>query len=199
VASRQAHFVGEVPSRTIGAEVMKELTAGNADALRMVGVEPPPGFDPRANEWGLAQLKDGRVVLVRGGAGEVDWSQLPPDLTPLAHTHPFRDPVTGAERLLTGVDTGSGKPYSIDAKALFTKDGALHQDQVFFLPSTSDLAHVTANGIPHTVYTPYIHLGGGRIGKRCSRRRWTRSTSAASTLSWDALRVSFCLARNRTT
>jgi hypothetical protein len=113
------HFVGEVPSRTIGAEVMKELTAGNADALRMVGVEPPPGFDPRANEWGLAQLKDGRVVLVRGGAGEVDWSQLPPDLTPLAHTHPFRDPVTGAERLLTGVDTGSGKPYSMDAKALF--------------------------------------------------------------------------------
>lgn len=146
------HVVGEVTSETVASEIMRMLAYGEPAALRALGVEPPPGFDPRANEWGLGK-KDGKFVIVRGGAGEVDWEALP-DIEPIAHSHPLRDPRTGRERLLTG--TGG----VVDLKALAD---ASQLDLIFLLPSTSDLRFVALGEKPHIVHTPYVHMGDGKI------------------------------------
>ncbi len=148
------HFVGVLHSEAVGTEVMRMLAAGEPNALRLAGVEPPAGFDPRTTEWGLGRRSDGSIVLVRGGAGEVNWSALP-DVEPLAHSHPFRDPITGLERRLVG--TQGKRSLAADLS------DATHEDLVWLTPSTSDVAEVVRTGKPHSVHTPYVLDGEGRI------------------------------------
>ncbi len=149
------HLVGAVPSEAVGMEVMRKLAAGEAEALRVVGVEAPEGFDPRTTEWGLGKRSDGSYVLVRGGRGEVNWDALP-DVEPVSHAHPLRDPITGALRELVG--STSDRTISADLT------DATQTDLVYFTPSSSDVEHVVRTGLAHVVHTPYVYLGGGRIG-----------------------------------
>lgn len=155
--------VGELPSEAVGHEVMRKLVSGEPEALRLVGIEPPPDFDSRSNEWGLGRKKDGSIVLIRGGKGAVDWSLLP-EIEDVAHSHPLVDPVTGKERLITG-DNGSG---TIDINKLQAgakvSDTAL-LDLLYLMPSTGDLSFVALGGEGgHRVHTPYVYLGEGKIG-----------------------------------
>lgn len=156
------HLVGEVHSEAVGEQVMRMLAAGEPQALRVLGIEPPRGFDPRTTEWGLGRrTSDGAIVLVRGGKGEVAWSHFP-GIEPLAHSHPIVDPLYGTPRTLTGKGPNPGQ---IDASnALSLAATATHADLVYFLPSHGDLAYLALGGVPHKLMTPFVHLGEGRIG-----------------------------------
>ncbi len=155
-------ILGVVPSEAVGHEVMRKLVSGEAEALRIVGIEPPPDFDSRTNEWGLGRKADGSIVLIRGGKGAVDWSLIP-EVEDIAHSHPFIDPVTGKERRIKG-ENGSG---TIDLNALKlsgASDRAL-MDLLYLMPSTGDLKFVALGGRGgHRVHTPYVSLGDGKIG-----------------------------------
>lgn len=150
--------IGTLPSEAVGHEVMRKLVAGEAEALRVVGIEPPEGFDPRVSEWGLGKRGE-EIVLVRGGKGAVDWSLIP-DVEDLGHSHPFVDPVTGKERLLAG-QNGDGV---LDVTKL-PNDFSMMMDLLYLMPSTGDLRFVALNGRGgHRVFTPYVSLGEGKIG-----------------------------------
>jgi hypothetical protein len=154
--------LGEVHSEAVGHELMRKLVSGESEALRLVGIEPPPGYDSRANEWGLGRTKDGKIVLIRGEKGRVDWS-LVPGVEDIAHSHPLLDPQTGKPRLLKG-DNGNGV---IDINALKAGKAANEVDLIHLMPSTGDLWWVAVKGAGkggHRVYTPYSSLGEGKIG-----------------------------------
>lgn len=150
--------LGSVHSEAVGHELVRKLVSGEAEALRLVGIEPPPGFDTRGNEWALGRRRsDGHIVLIRGAKGEVDWSRIP-DVEDIGHSHPLIDPVTGQERLLQGPD-GTG---IVDLNAL---GGLTYTDLLYLMPSTGDARFVALGGRRgHRVYTPYVSLGGGKIG-----------------------------------
>lgn len=152
--------LGAVPSEAVGHQLMRKLVAGEAEALRVVGIEPPPGFDPRRSEWALGRKGD-QVVLIRGGKGEVRWSDIP-GVVDIAHSHPLFDPVTGQPRLLQGRD-GSG---TIDVRDMFAT--AKEADLRYFLPSTGDLGFVGLFNKGHRLHTPYVHLGDGKVGNPTS-------------------------------
>jgi len=147
--------VGVVPSETVGEEVLKKLSAGEAEAFRVVGVEPPPDFDPRVKEWGIGQREDGSWVLVEGGADAVNWGQVP-GVKARGHSHPLE--LNGQPRYLKG--TGGRKFITIDE----LRTGKAPPDDLMALcPSGSDLAMAARDG-KHLVATPYVHLGNGQIG-----------------------------------
>ena len=160
-ASGKSQVLGPVHSEAVGSQVLRKLVFGEAEALRLMGIEPPPGFDPRTTEWGLGRRKsDGEVVLVRGDAGEVNWGHIP-EIEPLAHSHPLIDPMTGQARTISG----KGNVGEIKASnPLELAATATHDDLVWFLPSTGDLRFVAFGGKAHSVMTPFVHLGEGRIG-----------------------------------
>jgi hypothetical protein len=145
--------IGTVPSAAEGHEIMRRLAAGDATALEPFGV-PATGPTDQV-EWGLGQMPDGTVHLVRGRSGDVDFDQIP-GMKALAHSHPFvKD---GASRALKAATTAQG----VAVDALIRGD---MRDRVHFLPSTGDLGYFALGGVQtHIVYTPYVHLGAGRIG-----------------------------------
>jgi hypothetical protein len=145
--------IGTVPSAAEGHEIMRRLAAGDATALEPFGV-PASGPTDQV-EWGLGQMPDGTVHLVRGRSGDVDFDQIP-GMKALAHSHPFvKD---GASRALKAATTAQG----VAVDALLRGD---MKDRVHFLPSTGDLGYFALNGVQtHIVYTPYVHLGDGRVG-----------------------------------
>jgi hypothetical protein len=148
---------GALPSEALGEEVLRKLAGGEADILRAVGVEPPIGFDPRKNEWGLGQRQSDKAwVLVQGAPGEINWSQLP-GIKPRGHSHPITHPITGKPRPMKGEG-------GVDWVTLDALKAGKHGDSLMNLaPSGSDLAVAAVDG-KHLVATPYVYLGGGRIG-----------------------------------
>lgn len=155
------HVLGEVHSEAVGHELLRKLVSGEPEALRVVGLEPPEGFDPRSSEWGLGKTADNKIVLIRGGKGEVNWSLLP-GIEDIAHSHPFIDPITGKERRLKG-ENNSGV---IDLNTLSpSSPNSVLMDLLYLMPSTGDLRFVAlGNRAGHRVHTPYISLGEGKIG-----------------------------------
>jgi uncharacterized protein DUF4157 len=78
-AGEQLHVpVGSSMARADGEAALQALARGDRGALSHAGVGAlPETFDPRSVSWGLAELPDGDVMIVRGGPTSVDWSQLP--------------------------------------------------------------------------------------------------------------------------
>jgi hypothetical protein len=151
--SKTLQVVGEPASLAEGHDLMRRLAAGDPSALAQFGMAASVATDEM--EWGLGQMPDGRVLLVSGEAGAVDFDQVP-GLKALAHTHPRV--LDGEQRDLTSAKSGG-----VDAAHLIEKGP--FADKVAFLPSYGDLAYFAENGITeHVVYTPYVHLGGGQIG-----------------------------------
>jgi hypothetical protein len=151
--SKTLQVVGEPASLAEGHDLMRRLAAGDPSALAQFGMAASVATDEM--EWGLGQMPDGRVLLVSGEAGAVDFDQVP-GLKALAHTHPRV--LDGEQRDLT-----SAKAGGVDAAHLIEKGP--FADKVAFLPSYGDLAYFAENGITeHVVYTPYVHLGAGQIG-----------------------------------
>ena len=147
---------GALPSEALGEEVLHKLAAGDANALRVVGVEPPKDFDPRKNEWAIGQREsDKAFVLIRGSSGEIDWSQLP-GVKSKGHSHPITDPFTGKARVLSGEN---GNDWVTMEMLQAGKGG---NSLMFLAPSGSDFAFAAKEG-KHLVVTPFAHLGGGRI------------------------------------
>jgi hypothetical protein len=156
------HVLGEVHSEAVGHEVLRKLVSGETEALRLVGIEPPPEFDSRGNEWAIGRDQNGKIVLIRGGKGAVDWSLIP-GVEDVAHSHPYLDPVTGKPRTLKG-EGGTGV---LDIEALKTQSPSNQtlMDLLYVMPSTGDLRFVALENRPgHRLHTPYISLGEGKIG-----------------------------------
>jgi hypothetical protein len=144
-----------LPSEAVGQEVLRKLSMGDAEAFRVVGIEPPAGFDPRVKEWGLGQRQDGTWVLVEGGADAVNWGRVP-GVRSRGHVHPIE--VDGKARLIEGP---KGRKYiTMDELRNGTAPPA---DVMTLCPSGSDLAMAHRDG-RHMVAVPYVHLGNGMIG-----------------------------------
>ncbi|MBA3461248.1 MAG: DUF4157 domain-containing protein [Deltaproteobacteria bacterium] len=150
--------VGSVHSEAVGHQMLRKLVNGEAEALRAVGIEPPPGFDSRKSEWALGRREsDGEIVLIKGDKGEVNWADIP-GVKDIAHSHPLYDPVTGQPRLISGAK-GDGT-VNIHDLASFDM-----MDLIHLMPSTGDLRFVALNGRGgHRLHTPYVSLGKGKIG-----------------------------------
>lgn len=160
LARQGTSVIGSVHSEAVGHQVLRKLVNGEAEALRVIGIEPPAGLDTQANEWALGRrINDGQIVVIRGSKGDVNWAELP-GIEDLSHTHPLKDPVTGQERLLSG-PAGDGV---IDLGALGGPSMS-YTDMLYLLPSTGDVRFVALGGRQgHRVQTPYVHLGEGKIG-----------------------------------
>jgi hypothetical protein len=78
-AGEQLHVaVGSSMPHADGVAALEGLARGDRRALASAGLGPlPDSFDPRTASWGLAELPDGEVMIVRGGPDGVDWRQVP--------------------------------------------------------------------------------------------------------------------------
>ena len=147
---------GPLPSEAIGQEVLRKLALGDREALRVVGVEPSPHFDTRQVEWGLGQREsDGSWVLVKGESAAIDWSKVP-GVKGRGHSHPLMSPSGEVYPLRSA----RGARWVMIDDLVAGKEGA---SLPYLAPSGSDLAFAAREG-RHLVVTPYIHLGGGKIG-----------------------------------
>ncbi|HEU5061074.1 MAG TPA: hypothetical protein VFU21_31300, partial [Kofleriaceae bacterium] len=148
--------VGEpLHSEAVAEEVLRKLGHGEADVLRVVGIEPPPGFNPLAKEWGIGQrVADGKWVLVEGGPDAVSWGKVP-GVRSRGHSHPLE--LNGKPRLIEGP---AGRAH-ITIEELRT--GKVPAELMKLCPSGSDFATAARDG-RHLVATPYVYLGDGKIG-----------------------------------
>jgi hypothetical protein len=79
--------VGSSMSRADGEAALAALARGDRGALASAGLgRLPETFDPRSVRWGLAELPDGDVIVLRGGPDSVDWSQLPAGVRRVSET-----------------------------------------------------------------------------------------------------------------
>jgi hypothetical protein len=133
--------------------IVQRLAAGDATALRDIGVQAPGNFNPRGREWGIGRTREGQVVILQGDAGRVIWDDfLAAGGVPLAHSHPL---TAGREMRVPGKTIGELLPATI-------RDDP---DAVHVLPSVADFLFCGRHRLEvHDVHTPYVHLGGGRIG-----------------------------------
>jgi hypothetical protein len=147
---------GPMPSKAVGQDVLERLAAGESQALRMVGIEPPPGMDTRINEWGLGRrTKDGSYVLIKGEPTAVDWTNLH-GIERVGHSHPLiTNPSSPQSRYLKGKN-GQG---SVSFDELTARQG-LKEDVTHLVPSGSDLATAARDGGDHLVVTPYVYVNG---------------------------------------
>lgn len=144
----QHAVVGYVRSEDAGYKLLRRLADGDESALAELGARMPAGHSPFDVEWGLARQWDGKLVIVHGSPGAVDWAHLP-GLTAIQHTHPFRA-IKGA-----AADQG-GRAIDDLARGV--------DDYYKLFPSPSDAEYALRNGQRgHTVSTPFISVGGGRI------------------------------------
>ena len=102
--------VGRSMTRADGDAALAGLARGDRGALVAAGVDAlPASFDPGSVRWGLAELPDGEVIVVRGGADGVDWSQLPAGIRRIGETPPRANAApAAAEGTGTGTGTGPG-------------------------------------------------------------------------------------------
>ncbi|MBL0213631.1 MAG: hypothetical protein IPQ07_07100 [Myxococcales bacterium] len=138
-----------------GQELMRRLVAGDKTVLAQLGFQHDGATDHI--EWGLGQTSDGKIILVRGESGAVDFDKLPGNVKALAHSHPAV--LDGKSRDLKAAGSANGVAIGD------LMNDAHQSDLVKFLPSTGDLAYFVDKGIgQHTVFTPYVHLGNGQVG-----------------------------------
>jgi hypothetical protein len=135
-----------------GQAMLSALTRGDRTALAALGVaELPETFTSGGQtltvqqiEWGLGQLPDGRVVIIRGEPGRVNWGGFP-DLVSLAHSHP-----TG------NAGTGGLRPLDVSRGGTVDQVLTAGNNAAALLPSPGDLRYVDARGIQnHVLHTPY--------------------------------------------
>lgn len=137
-------------------DIMRRLTNGDLTALERTGVHVN-GADPLppGTEFGLGELPNGQLVIIRGELRAVDWSTLP-GVKPLAHTHPSvegnnlqgRTKISVAE---LATPEGPGDSPSINRALIY--------------PTPEDLATVLARKVKeHTVLTSF-HVRDGQVFK----------------------------------
>ncbi len=146
---------GALPSLAVGHVVLMMLALGDAHVLRVVGIEPPPGFRSEGTEWGLGRRKsDGAIVIVRGEQMGVAWGDMP-DIVPLAHSHPYID-----SKYFQIGGTREGRVSIADLKA-----GKAPNELQKIFPSGADFVFAALHGLDtHFVVTPYVLLPDGTIG-----------------------------------
>lgn len=144
--------VGHVSSVSDGRDIMRRLAAGDRTALSEIGYDGfPPNLETSKVEWGLARRFDGKLAVVLGSFGEIDWSKLP-HMKPLSHTHPFNE-----KAALVGKNG--------DGTVRIDELGDLSNDLTHLFPSAADIAVMARGNIrDHVVHTPFIDRGNGRIG-----------------------------------
>ena len=154
ILSKQNIAVGtHVKTEGEAQAILGKLAAGDHSAFKALGMEAPPkSFDTRSVEWGIGQLPDGSFILIRGEGGAVNWAGFG-GVRPVAHSHPLNDAklIKGGTTSFPELVKGGGK------------GGELNKVNVF--PSAADVAFCVRNGLgEHTVQTPYVAKGGGKIG-----------------------------------
>ncbi|WP_224367838.1 eCIS core domain-containing protein [Hyalangium versicolor] len=134
-------------------KVMRQVSGGDPEGFRVLGVEMPEGFDPRTVEWGLGQLPDGSFIVIRGHGGYVDWAPFP-GVKPVAHSHP----------LVPGKYI-SGEPKDLHIRDIMSGEKGNSTNRVNLAPSAADVAFCARNNIEgHVVHTPYVDKGKGVVG-----------------------------------
>jgi hypothetical protein len=148
-----------------GRRILGRLATGDAEALRDCGVTTTGEYNTQLHEWAMGRDKNGKFWLVRGGPGEIAWSQLP-GMTAMAHTHPLeKDTLFGRDEVKAGLvtDLGVPEPGSL-AEALNTwcdqfplPIGSMPGRMWYLFPSDADLisSYTTFYDSPEVVYSPY--------------------------------------------
>jgi hypothetical protein len=141
-----------VQTQTEAHAILDKLAKGDRSAFKALGIEAPPAdFDLRSVEWGIGQKPDGSFIIVRGEPGAVNWSGFG-GVRPVAHSHPLTP-----QKLLTG--------GSVTFADLIKGGAKLEVNKVNVFPSAADVQFCVAHGLTeHTVQTPYVSKGGGKIG-----------------------------------
>ncbi len=145
-------IIGDRTFKTLeaGERILRELSNGNLEVLRELGVQVPKDLDVRlANglEFGLGELPNGDFVLIRGAKAHVDWGVLPGVLGK-AHTHP---PTKGNNLV------GSEGRQEVPIDAFLTKSEEPSKDVLKILPSGSDITFTSSQGVQkHRVFTPFV-------------------------------------------
>ncbi len=153
LGSANAPLGRPVASEQAARQIVHRLAAGESAALTELGVTPPANYDPRGREWGIGRTRGGDIVIIEGGGSSVDWDAfMAAGGTSIAHSHPLtpdrllRTPGRTVAELIPGTDRGDA-------------------DAVHVMPSVEDFLFVGRHGLEtHDVHTPYVHLGGGRVG-----------------------------------
>lgn len=81
-------IVGQFSDEERGLDALSLLAVGVADTSA-TGLSARYSYGVQEHEWGLGINSFGVYCLVAGGPRQVDWKKLP-DLTPIAHTHPYK-------------------------------------------------------------------------------------------------------------
>ncbi|HEX8106433.1 MAG TPA: DUF4157 domain-containing protein [Kofleriaceae bacterium] len=141
-----------VQTETEAHGILDKLAKGDRSAFKALGIEAPPAdFDLRSVEWGIGQKPDGSFIIIRGEPGAVNWSGFG-GVRPVAHSHPLIP-----QKLLTG--------GSVTFAELIKGGAKMEVNKVNVFPSAADVQFCVAHGLTeHTVQTPYVSKGGGKIG-----------------------------------
>jgi len=146
-------IVGRPITAADGPGILRALVNSDAAALGAAGLGDVARMTGKPDvEFGLGEISDGRVVVVRGETHAVDWSALP-GIEPIGHTHPdvknndLREGSTGRNEI------------SLAELLRPTPEPLLARELVF--PSADDfivMAHMGIDG--HRVYTPFVIRDG---------------------------------------
>jgi hypothetical protein len=152
VHSQNVAVGSSVRTETEAHAILDKLASGDRSAFKALGIEAPPReFDLRSVEWGIGQKPDGSFIIIRGEPGAVNWSGFG-GVRPVAHSHPLTP-----NKLLTGGQVGFPE--------LIKGGGGMEVNKVNVFPSAADVQFCVAHGLAeHTVQTPYVSKGGGKIG-----------------------------------
>ena len=146
-------IIGNPIAAADGPAILRALVNRDASALEAVGISGKARMplDP-ATEFGLGEISDGRVVVVRGEREAVDWNTLP-GIEIIGHMHP-----STPDNDLREAKSGRNE-ISLDEVLRPTKDPLLARELVF--PSTPDFLVMAQLGIDgHRVYTPFVVRDG---------------------------------------
>jgi hypothetical protein len=157
IASQPNRLVGRpLPSLAAGEDLLRRLNRGDLAAVADVGAEPPDKL-PRKLEWGIGRAPDGAVVLVRGEAGAVDWSNVP-GIVALAHSHP---PVEYGH-----IPSNAQNERRVDWSYLLEGPESFHFTREMVLANAVDVTFMASHGISdHMVTTPFVVTSEPSTGK----------------------------------
>ena len=80
-------IVGHAGGENAGLGLLQRLSRGDASALKEIGFEGDPSFDPSTREWGLGKF-DGKYIIIAGEPSAVDWRALA-GVEMIGHSHPL--------------------------------------------------------------------------------------------------------------
>jgi hypothetical protein len=148
-------IIGKPIAAADGPAILRALVNNDASALKAVGISGVARMPlDAAVEFGLGEISDGRVVVIRGEKEAVDWSTLP-GIEIVGHTHPS----VRSNDLPPSGDVHSGREISLDELVRPTKEPLVARELVF--PSVPDflvMEHLGVDG--HRVYTPFVVRDG---------------------------------------